>query len=130
MWLRDIINDLCHQRIRSAADFEWQHYPRLYIHQTQENITSQLSSVTLQQQQQQQQQQGERSEEKVQVELRCLHMRMEYGFEYMGCRPLPVFTPRMNNYIISVLQVSTPSILCRVYSPHPLFHTGYGIWSE
>ena len=34
-------------------------------------------------------------------------MKMEYGFEYMGCRALPVFTPRMNNYMISLMQVST-----------------------
>lgn len=33
-------------------------------------------------------------------------MKMEYGYEYLGCRSLPVFTPRMNNYMISLFQVN------------------------
>ena len=30
---------------------------------------------------------------------------MEYGCEYQGCLSLPVFTPRMNNYMISLVHV-------------------------
>ena len=86
VWLRDIVEDLCHQKIRNATDFEWQRYPRLYT--TSDSAHS--APPTLQ----------------TQLELRCLHMKMEYGFEYTGCQALPVFTPRMNSYMISLMQVS------------------------
>ena len=81
VWLRDILEDLCRQKVYDVSDFEWQRFPRPY------------SST--------EQQDGE-----LRVQLHCLQTRLDYGFEYLGCRQLPVFTPRMNNYMIALTQVS------------------------
>jgi len=31
MWLRDVLDFLCHQKLRELTDFEWQQFLRLYI---------------------------------------------------------------------------------------------------
>ena len=79
VWLRDILEDLCRQKVYDVSDFEWQRFPRPYSSE----------------------QEGE-----LRVQLHCLQTRLDYGFEYLGCRQLPVFTPRMNNYMIALTQVS------------------------
>ena len=104
VWLRDIVNDLCHCKLRSISDFEWLRYPRLYLTPPSPSPSSPPSP---------QSQPGDR------LEVKCLHMTMEYGFEYVGCQSLPVFTPRMNNYIISLLQA------CRLTPTHTHTHTQY-----
>ena len=78
VWLRDIIDDLCHQKIRGVADFEWQRFLRPCISEPQE------SNV---------------------LQFQCLHVKLEYGYEYLGCQALLVLTPRMNNCMIALTQV-------------------------
>ena len=31
MWLRDVLDYLCHQKLRELSDFEWQQFIRLYL---------------------------------------------------------------------------------------------------
>ena len=80
VWLRDILDDLCTHKLRDISDFEWQRFLRPYI--TMETDGQQ------------------------QLKLHCLHKQLVYGYEYQGCHALPVLTPRMNNYIIALTQVS------------------------
>jgi hypothetical protein len=81
------------------ADFEWQRYIRPYFAASpapgDDSVVAQdISTVVLQ----------------------CLDQQVEYGFEYLGCASLPVFTPRANNYIIAFTQVSAamnwPATFC------------------
>ena len=94
--MRDVTDSLCHHTVRSGADFEWQRYPRLYVSPDSAHPDTPPSPHP-------------------QIELRCLHMRMGYGFEYAGCRALPAFTSRMNNYMISLMQVYTTTYLTVSY---------------
>lgn len=97
LWLRDVLDDLCHRKLRDGADFEWQRYIRPYL-------TAPLESDPMEEQEE-----GHTIMDSAQrgtVVLRCLDQQMEYGFEYLGCASVPVFTTRANNYIIAFTQVS------------------------
>lgn len=90
LWLRDVLDDLCHRKLKDMADFEWQRYIRPYLASPPPEEASAPSENT----------------QEDTVVLRCLDQQVEYGFEYMGCASLPVFTPRANNYVIAFTQVS------------------------
>ena len=98
MWLRDILEELCRQKLRDITDFEWQKYVRPYL------VRSDVETKG-----------GNNSESGVDqscegtasITLRCLDQQLSYGFEYQGCGTLPVMTPRMDNYIIAFTQVSS-----------------------
>ena len=85
MWLRDILEELCRQKLRDITDFEWQKCMRPCLFQGEgegEEVTSTASIL-----------------------LQCLDQRLSYGFEYQGTASLPVMTPRMDNYILAFTQV-------------------------
>ena len=90
LWLRDVLDDLCHRKLKDMADFEWQRYIRPYLASPPPEEASTPREDT----------RGST------VVLQCLDQQVEYGFEYLGCTSLPVFTPRANNYIIAFTQVS------------------------
>ena len=106
MWLRDILEDLCHQKIRDITDFEWQKYIRPYLLPSEDEPMDQedleatdtnkdssgVESKAL-------------SPSSCSIVLRCLDQQLSYGFEYQGCASLPVMTARMDNYIIAFTQV-------------------------
>ena len=81
MWLRDILEELCRQKLRDITDFEWQKYMRPCLVQ------------------------GEGEGSTTSILLQCLDQRLSYGFEYQGTASLPVMTPRMDNYILAFTQV-------------------------
>ena len=100
LWLRDILDDLCHHKLRDIGDFEWQRAIRPYLKEVDLNSTDTLTY------------QGDdpsSKEEEIRPEntvvLQCLDNQIEYGFEYLGCASIPVFTSRANNYIIAFTQV-------------------------
>ena len=39
------------------------------------------------------------------IKLHCLDVQLSYNNEFLGCKRLPVFSTRTNNYIISLSQV-------------------------
>ena len=88
LWLRDILDDLCHRKLRDVADFEWQRFPRPYLDPEPGNGNEAANESPTHQ-----------------LVLKCLNTRIEYGWEYLGCEALPVFTPRTDNYIIAFTQV-------------------------
>ena len=80
LWLRDILDDLCHRKLRDVGDFEWQRYLRPYLRPAEGSHSHQLV-------------------------LQCLDQELVYGCEFLGCQPLPVCTSRTDNYIIALTQV-------------------------
>ena len=89
MWLRDILEELCRQKLRDITDFEWQKYMRPYLVPGEGEGDSSGSTAS--------------------IVLQCLDQRLSYGFEYQGSASLPVMTPGMENYILAFTQVI---ILC------------------
>lgn len=83
IWLKDILDNLCHQKLKDVTDFEWQRYIKPY-----------LSSTV-----------AESDGKEGEVVLCCLDQHLSYGYEYTGCTALPVFTPRSENYLIGLTQV-------------------------
>lgn len=100
LWLRDVLDDLCHRKLKDVADFEWQRYIRPY-----------LASLPPEEEDSALREDPQRST----VVLQCLDQQVEYGFEYLGCTSLPVFTPRANNYAIAFTQVSLQVPRARIY---------------
>ena len=87
--MRDVLEDLCHHKLKDMTDFEWQRYIRPYL-------VSNLEGS----------QPFDNSEEKGgTVVMRCLDQQLCYGYEYTGCSALPVFTPRRDNYVLALTQV-------------------------
>ena len=76
VWLRDVLDDLCHHKLRDVTDFEWQRFLRPSLEAGEGRLT-----------------------------LKCLNSCLHYGYEYLGCQATPVFTPRANNYIVAFTQV-------------------------
>ena len=104
VWLRDILDDLCTHKLRDISDFEWQRFLRPYI--TMETDGQQ------------------------QLKLHCLHKQLVYGYEYQGCHALPVLTPRMNNYIIALTQVSCTCAWARFQNVWARFQNVWGQGSK
>lgn len=92
LWLRDVLDDLCHRKMRDINDFEWQRYLRPSFSALLETDKEEDTE--------------NESNESTTVVLKCLDQQIEYGFEYLGCVSIPVFTPRANNYMIAFTQVS------------------------
>ena len=97
MWLRDILEELCRQKLRDIADFEWQKYIRPYLIHAEVEVEG-TDSV--------EPEGSQNSTSSASIVLRCLDQQLSYGFEYQGCGSLPVMTPRMDNYIIAFTQVN------------------------
>lgn len=97
MWLRDILEELCRQKLRDIMDFEWQKYIRPYLVHTEVEVAEGTDSKP---------EGSENSSSTASIVLRCLDQQLNYGFEYQGCASLPVMTPRMDNYIIAFTQVN------------------------
>ena len=89
MWLRDILEELCRQKLRDITDFEWQKYMRPCLVQGEGEGEGEGEEVT----------------STASILLQCLDQRLSYGFEYQGTASLPVMTPRMDNYILAFTQV-------------------------
>lgn len=89
LWLRDILDDLCHRKLKDMADFDWQRYIRPY------RVAPLAEEAAT----------PEENAQGSTVVLRCLEQQVEYGFEYLGCASIPVFTSRANNYVIAFTQV-------------------------
>ena len=47
LWLRDILDDLCHRKIRDIADFEWQRFLRPYLEDGEEGTQLVLRCVVM-----------------------------------------------------------------------------------
>ena len=119
MWLRDILEDLCHQKIRDVTDFEWQKYIRPYFLPSEDQPLKEEAE-----------EEDEDSfivdggeshvasshRSSVSIVLRCLDQQLSYGFEYQGCVTVPVMTTRMDNYLIAFTQVQS-FVLILIYSP-------------
>ena len=99
MWLRDILEELCRQKLRDISDFEWQKYMRPCLVQGEGEEEGEGEGG----------EEGEGDGEGIgstaSIVLQCLDQRLVYGFEYQGTASLPVMTPRMDNYILAFTQV-------------------------
>ncbi len=89
-----MVDDLCQRKLKDIADFEWQRYIRPYL--TDNDETPPPDGEV-----------GVAPEETRDIVMRCLDQEVAYGYEYTGCNSLPVFTPRSDNYIITITQVSS-----------------------
>ncbi len=89
-----MVDDLCQRKLKDIADFEWQRYIRPYL--TDNDETPPPDGEV-----------GVAPEETRYLVMRCLDQEVAYGYEYTGCNSLPVFTPRSDNYIITITQVSS-----------------------
>ena len=50
------------------------------------------------------------------IKLHILDVQLSYYNEYLGCKRLPIFTPRTNNYIISLSQVNFfIDVMCKMF---------------
>ena len=87
MWLRDILEELCRQKLRDISDFEWQKYMRPCLVQGEGEEEGEGD--------------GEGIGSAASIVLQCLDQQLMYGFEYQGTASLPVMTPRMDNYILA-----------------------------
>ena len=103
MWLRDILEDLCRQKLRDITDFEWQKYirPQLIKSEEENNVESEAGKSEACGDQESQRPTCSSAS----ITLHCLDQQLSYGFEYQGCSALPVMTQRMDNYIIAFTQV-------------------------
>ena len=106
MWLRDILEDLCHQKIRDVTDFEWQKYIRPYLlpGEDQEEEEKEDEDPYVAGGQESHMASSRRSSS-ISIVLRCLDQQLSYGFEYQGCASVPIMTTRMDNYLIAFTQV-------------------------
>ena len=103
LWLRDVLDDLCSRKLKDINDFEWQRFLRPYLKPLDHSLLSPDEASSPQPGPAE----GEKEEENGNtVVLQCLDQQIEYGFEYLGCASIPVFTQRANNYIIAFTQVS------------------------
>ena len=95
MWLRDILEELCRQKLRDITDFEWQKYMRPYLVQGDGEGERGGEGEG----------EAEGASSSASIVLQCLDQRLSYRFEYQGTASLPVMTPRMDNYILAFTQV-------------------------
>lgn len=112
VWLRDIVEDLCRQKLRDITDFEWQKYIRPQLVQSEEEVSDSDAGQC---------QDGEEANNTrpisaASISLQCLDRQLSYGFEYQGCRSLPVMTPRRDNYIIAFTQVISARVYIIIYN--------------
>ena len=109
MWLRDMLEDLCHRKLKDIEDFEWQRFLKPELKSLSQAIPNSASPVV---------KEGRRLmrkntsldmfalEEVKTVVLTCLRKEIEYGFEFLSyMESLPLFETRSNNYIICFTQV-------------------------
>ena len=107
MWLRDILEELCRQKLRDITDFEWQRCIRPYLLLEDEDRND-LDRES----------QNSSGKSSAHISLQCLDQQLGYGFEYQGCGSLPVMTPRMDNYILAFTQVHAGACQVAYYSAH------------
>lgn len=103
------MDDLCHRKLRDISDFEWQRYIRPYLRASENSNSETVAPPPSRGGSAGAPNVGPEPSDAAQgntVVLQCLDQQIEYGFEYLGCTSLPVFTTRANNYIIAFTQVS------------------------
>jgi hypothetical protein len=105
MWLRDILEELCRQKLRDITDFEWQKYMRPYLVQGKGEEEGEGEGEGEEGGEGGGEREGEGTSSTASIVLQCLDQRLSYGFEYQGTASLPVMTPRMDNYILAFTQV-------------------------
>ena len=91
--MRDVLDDLCHRKLKDVSDFEWQRFLRPYLESESEAGDSRL------------------------LVLRCLDQKLSYEYEYYGCQSPPVFTPRTDNYFIAFTQALSSHLGSMVAGP-------------
>ena len=103
MWLRDVLDFLCHQKLRELSDFEWQQFLRLYVREDPGKIYIMIRDTlyelhilhcfTVSKRQT--------------PTFHCLDVQLSYHCEFTGCQSLPPYSPRLGNCLIALTQVTT-----------------------
>ena len=108
MWLRDVLDFLCHQKLRELTDFEWQQFLRLYIQEDPgkiiDDILCKLCTLYC-----------FIVSKRQKPTFHCLDVQLSYHCEFTGCQSLPPYSPRLGNCLIALTQVTTV-----LYSIHSL----------